>query len=82
VHHRIYISKKEPWDYPDDLLVTLCEGCHILEREERTMWEKSLLEELQKNYFALDIGQLAQGIYDGELKIYIDRYLECPDRIN
>lgn len=34
VHHRQYhyVSKKEmyvdPWEYPDELLVTLCEKCH------------------------------------------------------
>lgn len=33
VHHRHYIPGREPWDYPDDLLVTLCYKCH--EEEER-----------------------------------------------
>lgn len=28
VHHREYIWGQEPWDYPDDLLITLCEKCH------------------------------------------------------
>lgn len=28
VHHKYYIFKKDPWEYPDDLLITLCEDCH------------------------------------------------------
>lgn len=28
VHHRHYINGREPWDYPNDLLVTLCRPCH------------------------------------------------------
>lgn len=28
VHHRVYIKGNEPWDYPVENLVTLCESCH------------------------------------------------------
>lgn len=28
VHHRYYVSKREPWNYPDFCLLSLCEGCH------------------------------------------------------
>jgi hypothetical protein len=28
VHHRYYISRRDPWDYPDWALVTLCKKCH------------------------------------------------------
>lgn len=28
VHHKIYFSDKEPWDYPNYILVTLCDDCH------------------------------------------------------
>lgn len=35
VHHRYYLPKTEPWDYPDKVLVTLCESCHKNEEEER-----------------------------------------------
>lgn len=30
-HHLIYIEGKEPWDYPDELLITYCEICHNTE---------------------------------------------------
>lgn len=28
VHHKEYLKGLEPWEYEDDLLVTLCERCH------------------------------------------------------
>ena len=28
VHHMIYIGSLEPWEYPDDLLITCCRDCH------------------------------------------------------
>ncbi len=28
VHHRVYARGAQPWEYPDEDLVTLCEGCH------------------------------------------------------
>lgn len=28
VHHTYYRKNTEPWDYPDEALVTLCEACH------------------------------------------------------
>lgn len=35
VHHRIYINGKDPWEYPDHLLVTLCEYCHEGEESQK-----------------------------------------------
>lgn len=28
IHHKYYIQDKAPWEYPDSLLITLCEDCH------------------------------------------------------
>jgi hypothetical protein len=28
VHHIFYLPKKEPWEIPNGLLITLCETCH------------------------------------------------------
>ena len=28
VHHKEYIKGNDPWDYPNNLLVTLCAHCH------------------------------------------------------
>ena len=35
VHHLYYLSNTDPWDYPDEALLTLCEECH--QREEKMM---------------------------------------------
>lgn len=31
LHHKHYLPGRAPWDYPDDLLITLCKGCHAQE---------------------------------------------------
>lgn len=28
VHHKYYIQHRDPWDYPDFALITLCKDCH------------------------------------------------------
>jgi hypothetical protein len=28
VHHRYYLKNRDPWDYEDDSLVSLCDPCH------------------------------------------------------
>lgn len=30
VHHKYYIFGNDIWDYPDEALITLCGGCHLL----------------------------------------------------
>lgn len=35
VHHTHYIGKADPWDYPDESLMTLCNNCHIEEHERK-----------------------------------------------
>jgi 5-methylcytosine-specific restriction endonuclease McrA len=31
VHHKYYTDGADPWDYPDDCLVSLCPRCHSAE---------------------------------------------------
>lgn len=57
IHHLRYIPGKEPWDYDERLLVTLCESCHELEKEARREYEYNLLDILK------DQGFLADSIY-------------------
>lgn len=38
VHHIRYMSGYEPWNYPESLLITLCENCHDFVHE-RGRWE-------------------------------------------
>lgn len=36
VHHKQYVKGRLAWEYPNDELVTLCEGCHEVAHEEMT----------------------------------------------
>jgi hypothetical protein len=46
VHHRYYEKGKDPWEYDERSLVTLCAGCHKAEEEQRNaqwgLMEKSM----------------------------------------
>lgn len=46
VHHTDYWEGKKPWEYPDDMLTTVCRNCHQKEQE-RPKHEKYLIEALQ-----------------------------------
>lgn len=35
VHHKVYRKGKMPWDYEDDVFVTLCEDCHKVAEEQK-----------------------------------------------
>lgn len=67
VHHRRYLPNRDPWDYPDELLVTLCEACHEFEKAERAAAESDLLEMLRALFFTRDIIALATGFHNMEL---------------
>lgn len=64
VHHRRYLPNIEPWDSPDELLVTLCQECHDLERTERPGSEDDLLAMLRTLFFYRDIDSLATGFHN------------------
>jgi len=40
VHHENYIKGKEPWDYEDDYLTTVCDICHEHTHLLKTEFEK------------------------------------------
>ena len=62
VHHLRYFPEKDPWDYDDNILITLCEDCHEAEKEMRKDYEHDLLEILkEKRFLADDIYSLACG---------------------
>lgn len=65
VHHLVYEKGKEPWDYDIKELMTLCESCHELEREERSDAEHFLLLELKKKGFlCYDIAVFSDMLHD------------------
>ncbi len=76
VHHLDYKAGNDPWDYPEDWLVTLCETCHEEERQNRPIDERSLLHvlricgftcsQLTELLIAFDrAGQMAEPMFSG-----------------
>ena len=62
VHHKYYENNKDPWEYPLEAFITLCEYCHELERNERPLLEQELLLSLKKQGFLYeDIINLLEG---------------------
>jgi 5-methylcytosine-specific restriction endonuclease McrA len=41
VHHIVYLKDRDPWDYPDSLLISVCDSCHTKEH----LYEKLPLAE-------------------------------------
>lgn len=62
VHHRIYEPDKEPWEYDDDLLVTLCDTCHIDEKNNQHVY-LSLTDILRRRFFAEDVHELMEAFH-------------------
>jgi 5-methylcytosine-specific restriction endonuclease McrA len=66
VHHLAYERNKDPWEYEDLALVTLCEHCHALETFERRLTEDWLLNTLRRNGYS--ISDLINLIYAFPIK--------------
>ena len=60
VHHRYYVAR-EPWDTPDDALITLCESCHNQETEQRQGEERRILYVFRRLFFAYELDVIAEG---------------------
>lgn len=61
VHHRIYERGREPWEYNNDLLVTLCQPCHETETERWSELPAELIIAIKKKFNATDVVDLLIG---------------------
>lgn len=61
VRHRRYLSDKEPWDYPNELLITLWEACHGYARESMPGAERFLIDTLKAKFHSDDVCKIAMG---------------------
>jgi hypothetical protein len=50
VHHKYYQNFKEPWDYPNESLITLCEKCHNSQHNKEDERLRERLSELTTDY--------------------------------
>jgi hypothetical protein len=58
VHHRKYLSGREPWEYENNLLLTMCRECHEAEKDISKECQK-LISILKTKFSAEDISSLA-----------------------
>jgi 5-methylcytosine-specific restriction endonuclease McrA len=56
VHHRWY--EGDPWDAPDEALVTLCEECHESDTKDRADADSHLLRSLHRSSLPLFSGDI------------------------
>lgn len=75
VHHRYYIPNTEPWDHPDEALVTLCEVCHENESRTRAESERLLLHALKEKLFGDQVHSLAGDIHWMQCGVPVDQLL-------
>jgi hypothetical protein len=61
VHHKLYSSNTEPWDYPDSYLITLCETCHADEKKEMEDALYDLCRVLKEKFLACHIKEITKG---------------------
>ncbi len=61
VHHRIYYSGHNPWEYGDIDLVTLCEDCHKYESDNLNAALKNLSDVIRSLFLSDDIRKLTIG---------------------
>lgn len=62
VHHKHYIKNLEPWEYPNELLTTLCSSCHEYETENMSLAENKLIQALKEKFFSFEIEELASSV--------------------
>jgi hypothetical protein len=62
VHHKYYIPDRKPWDYPDRLLVTLCQECHEYEEECKYIISDFTKVLLSDGYLSHDLVELLEWL--------------------
>jgi hypothetical protein len=62
VHHRYYEFGKDPWDYDNDVLVTLCDKCHGYEHDYMKEASERITKELKKRFFSHDLINIANAL--------------------
>jgi hypothetical protein len=69
VHHRFYLSGRLPWDYPDNVLVSLCETCHKEEEGCKDVVNDFARSLQSWGYFNTDIRDLANDLITEKMNL-------------
>lgn len=63
VHHKYYDKGKNPWEYPEESLLTLCEHCHKSETIDLNKYSKAFIDAFKRSPFVSDdLRKLTQGL--------------------
>lgn len=62
IHHKFYTFGVEPWDYPDEILETLCVECHEIEGAYKQMFNNDVHTLLKDGWTYEQLGQLLSAI--------------------
>jgi hypothetical protein len=62
VHHRWYTTGCEPWSYPDECLVTLCESCHEAEEESKVQQQILIQTFLAAGFLNVHMGFISSTL--------------------
>jgi hypothetical protein len=68
VHHRYYIQGAEPWEYPLEALVTLCEVCHESEGPQMQEAKELLVRAVATHFLGGDVLAVAEGFHRLKLR--------------
>lgn len=71
---------KDPWDYPDNCLATLCESCHEQETGAISQCD-GYLQMIRENLWSDDLQSLAVDIAFGGPHSYNDLSVELASRV-
>jgi hypothetical protein len=82
VHHLRYFPNKEPWEYLDEDLLTLCCDCHEYETEARKEYESQLIDMLRAMRFLADDVQGVMDFLFAAVQMYHPQHLSEALRWN
>lgn len=79
VHHQDYFPNTNPWDYPSEYLITICEDCHNIETNMRPEIEQEVLINIRLakvNALGLKVLAYISLKHRGELTDLLRKYIE------
>lgn len=74
IHHFLYWKDTEPWDYPDNLLITLCAKCH----KSQQFWQEQVVYEISQH--GLELWQFLSRVNTGELLMQLKKDFEKEEK--
>lgn len=76
VHHRYYIANREPWDYPNELLVTLCATCHKEEEDCAKIGEDMFKSMRYFGYFNTEVRDILNKLIEAKISVKNEQRLD------